>query len=63
MILEWIEVNPAHLDPRQREKINLNFCFYTSLWCQKRFYEDIYKKKVFVRPNLIIIYVDQVGFV
>ena len=32
--------NPSHPDPGQRE-IHLNFYFHTSLWCIKRFYEDL----------------------
>ena len=28
-------------DPGRREKINLNFCFRTSLWCLERFYEGL----------------------
>ena len=42
-----LSVNPSRPDPGQREKINLNFHFHTSLWCLKRFYEtfsDIAKK-------------------
>ena len=31
--------NPSHPNPRQKEKINLNFYFHTSLWCLKRFLE------------------------
>ena len=27
--------------PGRREKINLNFCFHTSLWCLKGFYEGL----------------------
>ena len=32
---------PSRLNPRRREKINLNFDFHTSLWCLKRFYEGL----------------------
>ena len=32
--------NHSRRSPGRREKINLNFYFYTSLWCLKRFYED-----------------------
>ena len=32
--------------PGQKEKIKLNFCFHTSLWCLKRFYEEI---KAFIK--------------
>ena len=32
---------PSRLNPRRREKINLNFYFHTSLWCLKRFYEGL----------------------
>ena len=28
-------------NPGRREKINLNFCFHTSLWCLERFYEGL----------------------
>ena len=28
-------------NPGQSEKIKLNFYFHTSLWCLKRFYEDL----------------------
>ena len=35
--------NPSRPDPGQREKINLNFYFHTSLWCLKRFYESLHK--------------------
>ena len=34
-------INSSRPDPRWREKINLNFCFHTSLWCFKRFYEGL----------------------
>ena len=33
--------NPSRPSPGQREKMNLNFCFHTSLWCLKRFYESL----------------------
>ena len=33
--------NPLHPNPGQREKINLNFFFHTSLCCLKRFYEGL----------------------
>ena len=29
-------------DPGRREKININFYFYTSLWYLKRFYEGLW---------------------
>ena len=32
---------PLRLNPGRREKIKFNFCFYTSLWCLKRFYEGL----------------------
>ena len=35
-------------DPRQREKIDLNGYFHTSLWCIKRFYEGLKGLKVFI---------------
>ena len=28
-------LNPSRPGPGRREKINLNFCFHTSLWCIK----------------------------
>ena len=34
-------LNPSRPNPRQRERINLNFYIYTTLWCLQRFYEDI----------------------
>ena len=34
-------IKPSRPDPGQREKINLNFYFNTSLWCLKRFYEGL----------------------
>ena len=34
-------INPSHPDPGRREKFNLNFYFYTSLWCLKWFYEGL----------------------
>ena len=33
--------NPSRPDPGQREKLNLNFYFHTSLWCLKRLYEGL----------------------
>ena len=36
-----VDLNPSRPDPGQREKINLNFYFYTSLWCLKMFYEGL----------------------
>ena len=36
----WIQpFSPFRLNPRQREKINLNFYFHTSLWYLKKFYK------------------------
>ena len=35
----FLTVNPSCPDPGQREKINLNFCFQTSLWCLKGLYK------------------------
>ena len=32
---------PYCSDLGRREKINLNFCFYTSLWCLKSLSEDL----------------------
>ena len=45
--------NPSHPDPGQREKINLNFYFHTSLWYLKRFYEGLkgLHKKPFEAPQ------------
>ena len=34
-------INPSRPSPGQREKINLNMYFHTSLWCPKRFNEDL----------------------
>ena len=34
-------LDPSRPDPGQREKINLNFYFHTSLWCLKRFCEGL----------------------
>ena len=31
--------NPSRPNPERREKIKLNFYFYTSLWCLKSFYK------------------------
>ena len=31
----WFNFNPSHPDPGQREKIESNFYFRTSLWCLK----------------------------
>ena len=41
-----IMLNPSRPDPGQAEKINLNFCFQTSLWCLKKFYEGL---KAFIK--------------
>ena len=48
MIFRWathlymsLFFNPSCPNPRRREKINLNFCFHTSLSCLKRFYEGL----------------------
>ena len=38
MMIELLHLNPSRPDPGQREKLNLNFYFHTSLWCLKRFY-------------------------
>ena len=35
--------NPSRPSPGRKEKINLNFRFYTSLWCLERFYEGLNK--------------------
>ena len=34
-------INPSHLDPGRREKINLKFYYHTSLWYLKMFYEGL----------------------
>ena len=34
-------IKSSRPDPGQREKINLNFYFHTSLWCLKRFDEGL----------------------
>ena len=34
-------LNPSRPNPGRREKYNLNFYFHNSLWCLKRFYEDL----------------------
>ena len=34
-------LNPSRRDPGRREKIKLNFYFYTSLWCLKKFYKGL----------------------
>ena len=51
-------INPSRPNPGRREKVKLNFDFYTSLWCLKRFYEgfmrhhkEVWKSKF----NLIFI--------
>ena len=38
-----LELNPLALPvpPRQREKINWNYCLHTSLWCFKWIYEGL----------------------
>ena len=33
--------NHSRPDPGRGEKINLNFCFHTYLWCFKMFYEGL----------------------
>ena len=33
--------SPSGPNPGRREKIKLKFYFHTSLWCLKRFYEDL----------------------
>ena len=38
-------LNPSRHDPGQKEKINLNFYFHTSLWCLKRNHKEVCKKK------------------
>ena len=43
LVVIFVFLNPSRLGPRRREKINLNFYFHTSLWCLKRFYEDLQK--------------------
>ena len=41
MISRGHKLNPSRPDPGRRGKINLNFYFYTFLWCLKRFYEGL----------------------
>ena len=36
-----IPINPSRPNPGRREKINLIFYFYTSLWYLKSFYEGV----------------------
>ena len=36
-----IPINPFRPNPGRREKINLIFYFYTSLWYLKSFYEGV----------------------
>ena len=40
-------INPSLLDPGQRQNINVNFYFHTSLWDGRRFYEGL---KSFIKP-------------
>ena len=40
-------VNLTRPDHGQREKINLNFYFHTSLWCHKGFMKAL---KAFIKP-------------
>ena len=37
----WDVFNLSRSDCRQKEKINLNIYFHTSLWCLIRFYEGL----------------------
>ena len=37
-------------NPGQSEKIELSFCFHTSLWCLKRFYEGLKGVKTHLVP-------------
>ena len=36
-----LEIDPSSPDPVQREKVNWNFYFHTSLFSFKRFYEGL----------------------
>ena len=36
-------IDPSRPDPGLLEKINLNFYFYTALWCLKRSYQNLVK--------------------
>ena len=40
-LLSVLKLSPSCPNPRQREKIELNFYFHTSLWCLKRCYESV----------------------
>ena len=44
--------NPSRHNPVRSKKIELNFYFYTVLWCLKRFYENRLPKtlEVFIKP-------------
>ena len=37
----FVSFNPLHLNPGEREKINLSFYFHPFLWCLKRFNEGL----------------------
>ena len=39
--LQSMSINPFRPNPGRREKSKLNFYFHSSLWCLKRFYEDL----------------------
>ena len=39
--LNLLKLSPRILESWIKIKINLNFYFHTSLWCLKRFYEDL----------------------
>ena len=41
LLQETLWFKPSRPDLGQREKINLNFNFHTSLWCLRRFYKVI----------------------
>ena len=38
---DLLSFNPSHPIPDEEKKIKLNFYFYTSLWCLKRFYKGL----------------------
>ena len=43
-------LNTSRRNPGRREKNQLNFYFYASLWCLKRFYEGPEGLRAFMKP-------------
>ena len=43
------EFNPSRPNPGRLEKIKLNVYFHATLWCQKRFYENLLRRHKEVR--------------